>query len=136
MPTIDPIKNLEYVKKSQAKKKEELGAETYNRINADVEQKHRNKLKSTIGETEYKKQQAEYMKEYRRKQAQLKKELEKKQKSINILSDAIKTKKAKKEIITAAITKANKTADKLSEIGKNAKEIIKEGRTLRSQKNK
>ena len=86
MPTLDPVKNLEYVKKSQAKKKEELGAEAYNRINADVEQKHRNKLKATIGEAEYKKQQAEYMKEYRRKQAQLKKEVEKKKKSTNILS--------------------------------------------------
>ena len=54
MPTLDPVKNLEYVKKSQAKKKEELGAEAYNRINADVEQKHRNKLKATMGEAEYK----------------------------------------------------------------------------------
>jgi hypothetical protein len=31
MPTIDPIKNLEYVKKSQIKKKETLGADAYNR---------------------------------------------------------------------------------------------------------
>ncbi len=44
-----------------------------------VEQKHRNKLKATMGEAEYKKQQAEYMKEYRRKQLQLKKETEKKE---------------------------------------------------------
>ena len=136
MPTIDPVKNLEYVKKSQAKKKEELGAETYNRINADVEQKHRDKLKSTIGEAEYKKQQAEYMKEYRRKQSQLKKEVEKKKKSTNILSDAMKARKARKEIQTAAIAKANKTAEKLADIGKKAKEIISEGRTLRTRKNK
>jgi hypothetical protein len=27
MPTLDPVKNLEYVKRSQAKKKEELGAD-------------------------------------------------------------------------------------------------------------
>jgi hypothetical protein len=32
---------------------------------ADVEQKHRNRFKATIGEAEYKKQQAEYIKEYR-----------------------------------------------------------------------
>ncbi len=54
MPTLDPVNNLEYVKKSQAKKKEELGAEAYNKINADVEQNHRNKLKTTMGEAEYK----------------------------------------------------------------------------------
>jgi hypothetical protein len=36
METLDPVKNL-YVKKSQSKKKEELGAEAYNKINADVE---------------------------------------------------------------------------------------------------
>jgi hypothetical protein len=61
MPTLDPVKNLEYVKKSQAKKKEEIGTVAYNKINAEVEQKHRNKLKGTIGEAEYKKQQAEYI---------------------------------------------------------------------------
>jgi hypothetical protein len=55
MPTIDPVKNLEYVKKSQAKKKEELGAKAFNRINADVEQIHNNKSKATMGEAEYKK---------------------------------------------------------------------------------
>ena len=40
MPTTDPIKNLEYVKKSQMKKKETLGAEAYNKINADIEHKN------------------------------------------------------------------------------------------------
>ncbi len=38
MPTIDPVKNREYVKKSQAKKKETSGQEVYNKSNADVEQ--------------------------------------------------------------------------------------------------
>ncbi len=46
MPTTDPIKNLEYVKKSQAKKKEVLGADAYNKINADIEQKHKRQIKS------------------------------------------------------------------------------------------
>ena len=54
MPTKDKEKNLEYVKKSQAKKKVALGVEKYNKINADTEQKHRDKLKTKIGETEYK----------------------------------------------------------------------------------
>ena len=33
---------------------ENLEAKAYNWINADTEQKHRNKLKATIGEAEYK----------------------------------------------------------------------------------
>ena len=75
MPTTDKDKNLEYVKKSQAKKKEALGVKEYNKINADAEQRHRDKLKVKLGQEEYKRQQAEYMKEYRRKQSQLKKEV-------------------------------------------------------------
>ena len=59
MPTTDPIKNLEYVKKSQMKKKETLGAESYNDMNADIEQKHRDKLTATMGIDEYQKQQAD-----------------------------------------------------------------------------
>jgi len=73
MVTKDPVKNLEYVKKSQARKKEALGSTEYNRINADTEQKHRDKLKATMGIDEYKKKQAEYMKQYRAKQRELKK---------------------------------------------------------------
>ena len=111
MPTTDPAKNLEYVKKSQEKKKEALGAVEYNKINAEAEQRHRNKLKSKIGEEEYKKQQAEYMKAYRAKQRQLKKEVETKQKSINTLTDAIRARKARKELSSLAIEKANKTAN-------------------------
>ncbi len=45
MPTTDLVKNLEYVKKSQTKKKETLGVNAYNQINADIEQRHRDKLK-------------------------------------------------------------------------------------------
>ena len=90
MPTTDPKKNLEYVKKSQARKKDVLGLTEYNKINADTEQKHRDKLKATMGIDEYKRQQAEYMKEYRAKQRELKKGIDRKQKSLNILTDAIR----------------------------------------------
>jgi hypothetical protein len=45
MPTKDQRKNVEYVKKSQAQKKEALGLIEYKRINANTEQKHRNILK-------------------------------------------------------------------------------------------
>ena len=69
MPTRDPSKNVEYVKKSLLKKKEALGAVEYNKINAETEQRHRDKLKSQMGLEEYKKQQAEYMKEYRAKKS-------------------------------------------------------------------
>ena len=46
MPTIDPSKNVEYVKRSQAKKKETIGAVEYNKINANAEQRHRDKKKN------------------------------------------------------------------------------------------
>ncbi len=74
MPTKDPQKNLEYqyVKKSQASKKDVLELTEYNKINADTEQKHRDTLKVTMGIDEYKRQQADYMKEYRTKQRESK----------------------------------------------------------------
>jgi|688.fasta_scaffold886240_1 hypothetical protein len=130
MPTTDPLKNLDYVKKSQMKKKETLGADAYNKINADNEQKHRDKLKATMGIDEYKKQQAEYMKLYRQKKKSMNTNNENKQKSMNTISDAMKVRRAQKELQTLAIEKANKTANKLSEIVENAKELIKKGKTI------
>ena len=103
MPTTDPAKNLEYVKKSQAKKKETLGIKEYYRINADVEQKHRDKSKAKIGEDEYKRQQADYMKAYRAKQRQLKKDVGKNQTAINTLTNALKAKKARQELLSLAL---------------------------------
>jgi hypothetical protein len=136
MPTTDPIKNLEYVKKSQMKKKETLGADAYNKINADIEQKHRDKLKATIGIDEYKKQQAEYMKQYRATKKALKLDVEKKQNSVNTIADAIKARRARKEMQTLAIEQANKTADKLEEIGKTAKELINTGKNIKKSHKK
>ena len=106
MVTKDPQKNLEYVKKSQARKKEALGLTEYNKINADTEQKHRDKLKATMGVDEYKKQQAEYMKKYRAKKSELKRDIQAKQKSaslmpreaLNTLTDAIRARKARAEM--------------------------------------
>jgi hypothetical protein len=74
-----------------------------------------------MGEAEYKRQQAEYMKQYRATKKSLKLEVEKKQKSSNILSDTLKARKARKELQTAAIIKAKKTAEKRTEIGKKGK---------------
>ena len=120
MPTIDPVKNLEYVKKSQMKKKETLGADAYNKINADIEQKHRDKLKAKIGQDEYKRQQAEYMKQYRANKKSVKLEVEKKQKSMNTLTDTIRARKAKKELLALAIESANKTANKLTGLDRSS----------------
>jgi hypothetical protein len=120
MPTIDPSKNVEYVKRSQAKKKETIGAVEYNKINANAEQRHRDKVKTKIGEDEYKRQQAAYMKEYRAKQRQLKKDVGTKQKTVNTLTDAIRARKARKELLSLQIESANKTANKFSEIDKTS----------------
>jgi len=98
MVTKDPQKNLEYVKKSQARKKNVVGLTEYNSINADTEQKHRDKLKATMGVDEYKKQQAEYMKKYRAKKNELKRDIQGKQKSLNTLTDAIRARKARAEM--------------------------------------
>ena len=136
MPTTDPIKNLEYVKKSQMKKKETLGADAYNKINADIEQKHRDKLKASIGIDEYKKQQAEYMKQYRATKKTLKLDVEKKQNAVNTLTDAIRARSARKELQTLAIEQAHKTADKLAEIGKTAKELINTGKNIKKSHKK
>ena len=104
------------------RKKETLGADAYYKINADAEQRHRDKLQATIGADEYKKQQADYMKAYRAKQRQLKQNVGTKQnnKAISTLTDAIRARKAKKELLSLAIESANKTANKFSEIDKTS----------------
>ena len=116
MPTKDPSKNVEYVQKSQLKKKEVFGVKEYNKINADTEQRHRCKLMSSLGAEEYKKQQAEYMKEYRAKKKVIIKDVEKK--AINTFTDAIRTRAARRQMEAAAIENANRTADELTDIGK------------------
>ncbi len=44
MATTDPDQNLEYVKKSQATKKETSGIEELHKIHSDEQAKHRGKL--------------------------------------------------------------------------------------------
>ena len=69
------------------------------KTNANAEQHHRNKLKSKIGEDEYKKQQAAYMKEYGAKQRNLKKNVGTKQNQKAVtLTNAIRARKAKMEL--------------------------------------
>jgi hypothetical protein len=42
-----------------------LGADAYDKIDENIAQVHRDKLKAKIRQDEYKRQQAEYMKQYR-----------------------------------------------------------------------
>ena len=70
MPTTNPEKNREYVKKSNEKQKSLVGEEEYKRYFAENERTYRTNKKETIGVEEYRKQQAEYMKEYRAKKKQ------------------------------------------------------------------
>jgi hypothetical protein len=145
MPTTNPENNREYVKASNMKKKEQLirtkgqeeGVMEYNGYFANNQQKYRDNKKETEEKAElYKKQQAEYMKQYRATKKALKLDVEKKQKSVNTLTDAIKARRARNELQTLAIEQANKTADKLTEIGKTAKEIIESGKKKSHKKKK
>ena len=65
MPTRDPVKNREYVKKSQQKLKNAIGIDEFNKRHASTQQKSRNKSKEAKGIDVYRKEQAEYMKAYR-----------------------------------------------------------------------
>jgi hypothetical protein len=121
MPTTNPEKNREYVRTSNMKKKEQIGEEEYNKYFANNQQKYRDNKKSTDEKAElYKKQQAEYMKQYRAKKKASKTITitDEKTNAINTLTNAIKARKARNELLNKAIVKANETADKLSKIYK------------------
>jgi len=106
MPTKDPVKNLEYVKKSQQRKKEAIGVEAFKENHSSVQAKYRENLKAN-GLEEYKKQQAEYMKQYRAKQRQIKEEAIKRENALKTLTDAIRFRKAKQEMTLLKEQKAN-----------------------------
>ena len=97
MPTRNPEKNLEYVKRSQQKTEQAIGVEAFNAIHSETQAKYRDNLKAQ-GLEDYKKQQANYMKEYRAKQKQLKEVAIKKAKAIDVLTNLIRFRKAKKEM--------------------------------------
>lgn len=97
MPTRDPMKNLEYVKRSQEKKRQEIGVEAFKEIHSSVQAKYRDNLKAN-GLDQYKKLQADYMKQYRAKQKQLKEEALKKANAVSVLTNAIRFRKAKQEM--------------------------------------
>ena len=111
MVTTDPAKNLEYVKKSQMKKKEMIGIDKFKEIHAGEQQKHRDNLRKEKGEEAYKKQQAEYMKAYRAsKKAQQQPKQQPKQefnKFANTLQNAFRNKLARNEVLKLKQDKAN-----------------------------
>ena len=119
MPTTDPIKNLEYVKKSQALKKERIGIDAFKEIHASEQQKHRDNLRKKQGDETYKKQQAEYMKAYRAsKKAQQQpksQQLDIKTPAVNILQNAFKNKLARNAVIKARQDKANEVISQLNQ---------------------
>ncbi len=90
MPTTNAEKNREYVKKSNEKKKSQLGDEEYKKYFAENERTYRVNKKEAIGVEEYRKQQAEYMKEYRAKKKQEKG-------ATSIIGDHIKASKARRD---------------------------------------
>jgi len=149
MTVQDPEKNKAYVAKHRAMKKaNEETKKQYNELNASYVQKYRQVEKETLGEKEYKKKQAEYMKQYRAQKKAEKKQIEQieqKQKDqnqaiikiqsairnknaikivsslyvdrqVNKIKDALKARKARKELLDKAITQAEETANKISKI--------------------
>ena len=50
MVTADPVKNLKFVKESQARKKEMIGVEEFNRIHSNEQSKYRDYLRQKQGE--------------------------------------------------------------------------------------
>ena len=132
MPVNNKEKNREYVAKHRAKK-QASDKEAYNKVNAGYIESHRKVLKEKIGEDAYKKQQAEYMKQYRASKKQIKTQIEQKQKSINTLTDAIKAKKARQELLSRAVAKANETALLLKEQSNKARLVLNNAKTSLNQ---
>jgi hypothetical protein len=132
MPVNNKEKNREYVAKHRAKK-QASDKEAYNKVNAGYIESHRKVLKEKIGEDAYKKQQAEYMKQYRASKKQIKTQIEQKQKSINTLTYAIKARKARQELLSRAVAKANETALLLEEQSNKARLVLNNAKTSLNQ---
>ena len=94
MPTRDPAKNREYVKKSKDRKKQAIGVEEFNKIHAEEQQQYLNRLKAEQGLDKFKEDKANYMREFMRKkrekerEAQKKKQIQEVQKKLSAVSHA------------------------------------------------
>ena len=124
MPTKDPVKNRQYVKKSQEKRKASVGVEKFNKDHTAAQMKHKEKVKSQDIE-KFRKEQADYMRDYMKQRRLREKQEKKKGTAMTTLADAIRARKARKELQARAIERATGTAEKLGSIAKEAREIIK-----------
>lgn len=111
MPTTDPAKNLMYVQKSQALKKQIIGIDAFKEIHAGEQQKYRDNLRKEKGEEAYKRQQAEYMKSYRASKkaakAQQPQQLDVKTPAANILQNAFRNKISRNAVLKLKQDNAN-----------------------------
>ena len=123
MPTKDPVKNSQYVKKSQEKCKASAGVEKFNKDHTAAQMKHKEKVKSQDIE-KFRKEQADYMRDYMKQRRLREKQEKKKGTAMTTLADAIRARKARKELQARAIKRATGTAEKLGNIAKEAREII------------
>ena len=114
MPTIDPIKNLIFVKESQARRKDKIGVEEFNRIHSNDQSNYRDKQRQKKGEEEYKKKNADYMKTYRLAK-KLQKQQDIKTPAANILQNAFRNKLSRNAIIRAKQDKANELISQLNQ---------------------
>lgn len=114
MPTADPVKNLMFVKASQARKKENIGIEEFNKIHSKEQSKYRDNLRQKQGEEEYKKKNADYMKAYRLAKKVQKQQPDIKTPAANILQNAFRNRLARKAINKAKQDKANELISQIN----------------------
>jgi hypothetical protein len=124
MPTKDPVKNCQYVKKSQEKRKASVGKEQFNKEHTAAQMKHKEKVKSQDIE-KFRKEQADYMRDYMKQRRLREKQEKKKGNAMTTLADAIRARKARKELQARAIERATATAEKLGNIANEARELTK-----------
>lgn len=119
MPTTDPIKNLRFVKESQARKKEQIGIEEFNKIHSQEQSKYRENLRIKQGEEEYKKKNAENMRAYRLAKKALKQQQQPQQQdnrrpAANVLQNAFRNKIARNAVLRLKQAKANEVISQLN----------------------
>ena len=120
MPTNDPIKNREFVKKSQAKKKASIGVEEFNRIHNEKQAIYRQNLINQKGIEQVRLEKAVYMKAYRLKKKQEKEEEKKRNESIIKIQNAIRNKNAIKNFTQRYVDKNTSIVQSKATIIQNA----------------
>ena len=86
--------------------------------------KHKEKVKNQDIE-KFRKEQADYMRDYMKQRRLREKQEKKKGTAMTTLADAMRARKARKELQARAIERATGTAEKLGNIAKEARELTK-----------